>query len=148
MQLFTTLLSGREETPPVMTAGSGNAQVLVNDSQSALFTRLNVANLRNIILAHIHLGRPGVAGPIVVLLLDTRAMPFNVGPLRPIVNRMSTSADLIGPLAGMPLSALVAQMRAGNTYINVHTTQFPDGEIRGQLMPSVLGRISATPSYP
>ena len=55
-----------------------------------------------------------------------------------------TAANLRGPLAGQPLSALIAQMRAGNTYVNVHTNDgvappdtgpgdFPGGEIRGQI---------------
>jgi hypothetical protein len=55
-----------------------------------------------------------------------------------------TSANLINDLAGKPLSALIAQMEAGNAYVNVHTNDgvgavntgpgdFPGGEIRGQL---------------
>jgi hypothetical protein len=40
---------------------------------------------------------------------------------------------LIGPLAGQPFSALLNQMQAGNTYVNVHTVQNPAGEIRGQI---------------
>jgi len=44
-----------------------------------------------------------------------------------------TASDLVGPLAGQPLSALIEAMRAGNTYVNVHTVQFPAGEIAGQI---------------
>ena len=55
-----------------------------------------------------------------------------------------TAADLIGPLAGQPLSALVDEIDAGNAYVNVHTNDgvvptnegpgdFPGGEIRGQM---------------
>ena len=55
-----------------------------------------------------------------------------------------TAANLVGPLAGHPLSDLIAEMRAGNTYTNVHTNDgvappntgpgdFPGGEIRGQI---------------
>ena len=55
-----------------------------------------------------------------------------------------TAANLVGPLAGQPLSALVEAIQAGNAYVNVHTNDgvaptntgpgdFPGGEIRGQL---------------
>lgn len=55
-----------------------------------------------------------------------------------------TAADLVGPLAGQPLSALIDAINAGNTYVNVHTNDgaaptntgpgdFPRGEVRGQV---------------
>jgi hypothetical protein len=44
-----------------------------------------------------------------------------------------TASNLVGPLAGQPLSALLDAMRAGNTYVNVHTSANAGGEIRGQI---------------
>jgi hypothetical protein len=44
-----------------------------------------------------------------------------------------TEKDLIGPLEGKPISALIDAIKSGDTYVNVHTTKYPDGEIRGQL---------------
>jgi hypothetical protein len=45
-----------------------------------------------------------------------------------------TSANLVGPLLGQNLSDLVDAMIAGETYVNVHTSQYPGGEIRGLIM--------------
>jgi hypothetical protein len=44
-----------------------------------------------------------------------------------------TEDDLVGMLAGESLETLVEQIMAGNTYVNVHTSQFPPGEVRGQI---------------
>jgi hypothetical protein len=44
-----------------------------------------------------------------------------------------TTSNLVGPLAGQPLSALLDAMRAGNTYVNVHSSAHAGGEIRGQI---------------
>jgi hypothetical protein len=63
------------------------------------------------------------------------------GPLRKSVSIVNavlkgviTSEDLEGPLAGRSLNALLREMGRGNTYVNVHTVQNPNGEIRGQIV--------------
>lgn len=38
-----------------------------------------------------------------------------------------------GPIVGKSLSAMIKEIRSGNTYVNVHTNQNPNGEIRGQI---------------
>ena len=75
-------------------------------------------------------------GPIVVWL-----RPDGPPPPPPIPGRFQgtyavgtvTAADLVGPLAGMPFSALLEAMEAGNIYVNVHTAEYPGGEIRATL---------------
>ena len=44
-----------------------------------------------------------------------------------------SAADLVGDLEGFPIDELIGQMLDGNIYVNVHTDQFPAGEIRGQV---------------
>ena len=52
-----------------------------------------------------------------------------------------TSANLEGPLAGKQLSDLLSSMHSMGIYVNVHTTQYPDGEIRGQISNSTSGMM-------
>jgi hypothetical protein len=59
---------------------------------------------------------------------DALAIHANAG-----VPLIFSAADLIGPMAGQELLALVNELAAGNVYVNVHTEAYPDGEIRGQL---------------
>jgi hypothetical protein len=52
-----------------------------------------------------------------------------------------TSANFEGPLASKQLSDLLSSMDSMGIYVNVHTTQYPDGEIRGQISNSTSGMM-------
>ena len=99
-------------------------------------------------MAHIHLAPVGVNGPIVEWLFPSTApVPGPKGAGRfdgVLASGTFTAANLVGSLAGHPLSDLIAAMRSGGAYVNVHTDDgvaptntgpgdFPGGEIRGQL---------------
>ena len=140
---FVAHLSGDEEVPPRDTRAQGQAIFHLSKDGSSLEYKLIVANIDNVVAAHIHLAPAGVNGPIVAFL----AGPFAPGGGRTdgvLATGTITAANLIGPLAGQPLSALVDAMNAGNTYANAHTNDgvdgtntgpgdFPGGEIRGQI---------------
>jgi Cu/Zn superoxide dismutase len=104
---------------------------LANDGESLRY-KLNVAQLEDVLFAHIHLAPAGSNGPVVAFL----AGPF-IPPLDRANGRLArgaiTAGDLVGPLAGQPLADLINAMEDHNTYINVHTSQYPDGEVRGQI---------------
>jgi CHRD domain-containing protein len=145
-----TKLSGDEEAPVMRITGAhGSANVrLSKDGQSMDFV-LEVNNIENVTMAHIHMAAKGVAGPIVVWFFPsvtaTAPLPGGGGGYEGLLAKGTfTAADLRGPLAGKSLSDLVAAIVAGNTYVNVHTDDgvspantgpgdFPGGEIRGQL---------------
>jgi hypothetical protein len=145
---FRTHLAGRYEVPVRETQAQGQAIFQLNKEGTALEYKLIVANIENVLQAHIHLGPADNTGPIVVWLYPA---PDQQTP-RPIPGRSDgvlaegtiQAEHLLGPLAGQPLSALLAAIEAGNTYVNVHTNDliappntgpgdFPGGEIRGQL---------------
>ncbi|HEY8393517.1 MAG TPA: CHRD domain-containing protein [Thermaerobacter sp.] len=132
---FKACLNGAQEVPPVETDATGTARIFFIESRpDLLLVRLFVRDIKDVFAAHIHLGAPGVNGPIVLTLFGpTDPMDFRRETL--IVNRAFTKDDLEGPLAGQSLEALVRNMAAGNAYVNVHTVEHFNGEIRGQIMP-------------
>ena len=126
---FIANLSGSEEVPPVVTQARGQATFILNND-TVHFTVV-VSNIMNATASHIHLAPAGQNGPVVALLYPgpTKTDSFD-GVL---AQGNITAENLTGPLEGMPLSALIDNMTAGNTYANVHTVQNPGGEIRGQI---------------
>lgn len=130
---FGAMLSGANEVPPVNTPAFGTAGLSFSPDLTSLRVVLSIGQITQLTVAHIHLGRPGQNGPIVAFLYGPAA-PANIGPLTVVSDRTITAANLMGPLLGMPLSALAAQMMAGNTYVNAHTVQHPNGETRGQVV--------------
>ena len=110
-------LTGAAEVPPADPDGVGTARVWVNYGQRRVCWQLNVANITlPAIAAHIHVGAVGVAGPIVLPL----SAPDATGVAKGCT---SVSRTLAKKLIQHP----------ERYYVNVHTTDFPGGAIRGQL---------------
>jgi hypothetical protein len=132
---FRTHARGREEVPPVDTRAQGQAVFRLSDDGEELAYKLIVANIENVLMAHIHQAPRGVNGPVVVWLYPPAPPPQLIeGRTQGVLAEgVLTADDLVGPLEGENLSALVDVLRAGNGYVNVHTTQNPAGEVRGQI---------------
>jgi hypothetical protein len=132
---FVAPLDGGQEVPPVETRATGNAVFHLRGD--GLHYRLIVANIQNVTQAHIHRAPAGENGPVVAWLYPD-APPAQLIPGRSsgiLATGVITPDDLVGPLADATLDDLSEAMRAGNTYVNVHTSQYPPGEIRGQIRP-------------
>ncbi|MEO8192258.1 MAG: CHRD domain-containing protein [Gemmatimonadales bacterium] len=126
-QSYLVSLSPANEVPaPKPTTASGTAQVVVFADR--IDYQLAVTSITAITMAHIHSGAVGVAGPIVVTLYQTT-------PPTGAVNGVFASGSLTAATlpAGVTLASLKTLLLTGNSYINVHTTANPAGEIRGQL---------------
>lgn len=132
---FRAHLSGSEEVPPVDTRARGQAVFQVVDDGAELGFKLIVANIENVQQAHIHIAPPGENGPVVAWLFPSAPPPTLLpGRTDGVLSQGTiTDDDLVGPLAGMSLDDLLQAIADGNAYVNVHTTQFPGGEIRGQI---------------
>ena len=136
-------LSGAEEVPARDTRARGTAVFHLSDDGTTLEYQLIVANIRNVVQSHIHVGPAGANGPVGVFLFGL--VESGGGRSDGVIAQGTlTAADFIGPLAGASMADLVAEMQAGNTYVNVHTNDgvdppntgpgdFPGGEVRGQI---------------
>jgi hypothetical protein len=132
---FVAVLSGAEEVPPVDTRARGQASFQLSHDGTELSYRLIVANIENVSMAHIHLAPAGANGPVVAWLYPGGPPPQLIeGRFQGVLAEGTiTAGDLVGPLAGATLADLVDELSAGNAYVNVHTSQFPPGEVRGQI---------------
>lgn len=128
---FRTRLKGEFEIPAVETEAKGISLFRYSQDTSALYFVLGVNHIEDVTAAHIHLAPPDENGPVVVPLFSG---PVIEGPFAGVLNTGKiTSEDLVGPLEGMTIPDLVKEIQMGNTYVNVHTLQYPSGEIRGQI---------------
>jgi hypothetical protein len=139
---FEATLSGGEEVPAVSTPASGNATVSIQGS--AIVYTVDVQNLTNAVVSHIHIAPPGENGDVRMNLCGT---PDGVPACTSGTGTLVTGTN--GSTTGTPpitFDSLVSAIRAGNAYVNVHTSDgdepsnegpgdFPGGEIRGQLTP-------------
>jgi hypothetical protein len=130
-----THLTGDAEIPANDSRGQGNATFRLSADGESLHYRLVVANIENVTMAHIHLGPVDDNGPVVAWLYPSEPPPELIpGRVQGVLGEGTiTAASLMGPLDGMTLDDLIAAIADGNTYVNVHTEQFPPGEIRGQI---------------
>ncbi len=134
---FTAHLSGKAQVPKkIDTKATGTAVFRLSKDGKELSYKLTVRDIDNITMAHIHMAPVNKNGPPVVWLYPSRGMApqQKPGKFSGILSEGKiTAGDLIGPLAGKPLGALMDAIKSGDMYVNVHTVAYPDGEIRGQI---------------
>jgi CHRD domain len=139
---FKAHLTGGEEVPARDTPAQGQATFKLSKDGTALHFKVIVANIENVAAAHIHCGSAGVNGPVGVTLF---AGAPGGGRFNGVLAEGTSTAPDPGNACGWAdLNAVVAALRSGNTYVNVHTNDgvpppntgpgdFPGGEIRGQV---------------
>ena len=142
-KVFMATLDGYQEAPLTLSvAGTGTFRADLAVAGDSLSYRLSYSDLTGpALFAHIHLGRPAIAGGVIAFLCDsTEGAPPGV-PDCPGAGGTVTGTiepdDVVGPaaqgIAAGEFAELVAALQAGATYANVHTALFQPGEIRGQI---------------
>lgn len=146
MMLFSTLVQAKTEdkfrthltveAAGVETLAQGQAIFRVSPCGTAVYYKLIVANIENVTMAHIHIAEvPGGDGPPAVWLYPDAPPPMLIpGRIQGILaSGIFNAEDFVGPLAGMEMSDLIEAIMEGRAYVNVHTSEYPGGEIRGIL---------------
>ena len=113
-------LQGKNEIPgPGSNKGKGDISVFLKAKKEKVCFNLEVKNLDTITAAHIHKGDPDEAGPIKVTLIDSQVE--GTGNYEGCTKNVKSK--LIDKIASAP----------EKFYANVHTLDYPEGAIRGQL---------------
>jgi len=133
--VVTARLTGYQETPPISTPARGTFKARID--RDSIDFELRYDNLQAAVtVAHIHFGQHNVAGAVSAFFCGGGGKP--ACPPSGTVTGTIVAADVIGPagqgIAAGEFSELVRAIQAGVTYANVHSEQFPNGEIRGQFL--------------
>ncbi len=116
---FQFTMDGMQEVPVTITNAYGTGVFILSKDNSKIKYLVVMQGLSGALTgAHLHLGQPGIAGPVIVDLTS------------------SIAGNIIAGVISNPAAALLDSMNAGSIYLNVHNAMFPSGEIRGQLMNS------------
>jgi hypothetical protein len=146
-QVFYAVMDGEQIPPcppspepncgPIETPATGFTVLKLDKSGKEMSYKVYLYNIENVVAMHIHLGMPGEIGEHVVTLcgMPTNEVPCSDGTNPIVIEGTFTSDNFENILAGQPMSALVKEIKQGNTYVNVHTNPgYPSGEIRGEIL--------------
>jgi len=134
-EFFQADLSGANEVPARDTAATGTCGFVVNGDRVD-FSITTEGLSSGVVGAHIHIAPAGSNGPVRVPFINPNLAGTNtqtpfIAPNEGILieNSFGTT-DVTG---GLTLADVLSAMRSGNAYCNIHTVNFPGGEIRGQI---------------
>lgn len=151
---FNATLSGSQQVPPVKTNGIGTASFELLHDNKTIHYQINILDVPKITGIYIHQGKLGENGDIVVNIYnsfknniilkenDTKKSQVESSSVKINGNLQSSflsngtinNSDLKGPLLGKNISDLITLFKSQNTYVNVNSESYPEGEIRGEIM--------------
>jgi CHRD domain len=135
---------GAGETGAILSSGQATLKLALDKTAQTLTYTLTYSGLTNILQSHIHFGKKHVAGGIMVFFCSnlgngpagTPACPDDTSGEVTVTGTI-TAAGVVGPSAqnitAGDFAGVVAALASNTAYGNIHTKQFPAGEIRGQV---------------
>jgi hypothetical protein len=128
---FSATMAGGNEVPPVQSNATGVTSFRTAVNDTVIKYKINVTGFSNATGAHVHMGKVGSNGDIVVdLMQGGKKNPTKLGLA---IRGNITDSKLTGPLKGKTIADLISAMKSGDTYANVRTDKNPKGEVRGQI---------------
>ena len=132
---------GAAQTGAIFSAGKATMDLKLNRNTRAIAYKLSYSDLGTTVTqAHIHFGKVHVGGGIIVFLCTNLGNGPAGTPACPpsgTVTGTLLPASVVGPgsqnIVAGNWDAFVAALESDTAYGNIHTTQFPAGEIRGQV---------------
>ena len=126
---FRAKLEPDNEVPPVQSEAGGHATFKIKDD--SVKTKINVTGISDVSGAQIFMGKIGQSDDPIVDLLKTGEKTNWAGGIS--IKGNFSASDLGGSMNGKDLSALQSAMAANQTFVNIMTTEHPDGEITGHI---------------
>jgi hypothetical protein len=135
---FKATLFGYQEVPANSTTGFGDFRAkLVDDTTIHYVFRYAALEGGTSLFAHVHFGQQSVNGGVSYFLCGGSTKPTACPDVQGTIEGDITPADVVGPngqgIEPGSFAEIVRAMRAGVSYVNIHTTRWPGGEIRGQI---------------
>ena len=134
-QTFTAKLLGDNEVPPINTKATATLKLTIGSTITFTITYANLST--PLLFSHFHFAPTKVAGGVMIFLCGGGGQPTCPQALSGTITGTITAANVTGvPAQGIAAGDLTSALEAvteGNAYINMHTTMFPGGELRGQI---------------
>ena len=135
--ILTASLRGANEVPAINSDGRASFRAVIHENGSITFTETFSGLTSNAILSHIHFGEIHVSGGVMIWLCGGGGQPACPASTSGTISGTITAANVTGPTSqGITAGDLASALRAvrqGAGYVNLHSVNFPAGEIRGQV---------------
>ena len=135
---LTARLMGLNEVPPINTAATGSFKATIESNGSITFTETYKDLTANPTVSHIHFGPSRVAGGVMIFLCGGGNQPSCPAAKSGTITGTIVAANVTGPtgqgVSPGDLDSALRLVRRGSGYVNLHTSTFPAGEIRGQVV--------------